>query len=271
MQVAWTYNIKWTEGPCQHDARTRERKREGQRGMTESLKHHFTVPFPTKCSNEVWKARALTRGTYAPGGEGKVRILGHVRRTHFLISRWYIRLKAERNGDVISEMSSNMVPPPGTAYVGFLPTWPYLSLGDHTSPKVLLDPQDCYITPILASVVTSFSLCLYMAFSCSYHFSCSVMSNSLWPHGLQDTRLPCPSPTLGVCSDSCPSSRWRHPTISSSVVLFSSCLQSFPASGSFPIDTYYIELVNVSCSVMSDSLWPHGSWLLPGSSIHGIL
>ena len=55
----------------------------------------------------------------------------------------------------------------------------------------------------------------------------------LWPHGLQHTRLPFPSPTPGVCSNSCPSSRWCHPTISSSVIPFSSCLQSSPASGSF--------------------------------------
>ena len=57
------------------------------------------------------------------------------------------------------------------------------------------------------------------------------MSNSLRPHGLQHTRLPCPSATPGACSNSCPSSRWCHPTISSSVVPFSSCLQSFPTSG----------------------------------------
>ena len=60
------------------------------------------------------------------------------------------------------------------------------------------------------------------------------VSDSLRPHGLQHTRLPCPSPTPGTCSNSCPSSRWCHPTISSSIVPFSSCLQSFPASGSFP-------------------------------------
>ena len=60
--------------------------------------------------------------------------------------------------------------------------------------------------------------------------SCSVMSNSL---GLQHARLPCPSPSPGACSDSCPLSQWGHPTILSSVVPFSSCLQSFPASGSF--------------------------------------
>ena len=64
-------------------------------------------------------------------------------------------------------------------------------------------------------------------------FSHSAVSNSLWPHGLQHTVLPCPSPTPRVCSHSCPSSWWCLPPISSSVIPFSSCLQSFPASGSF--------------------------------------
>ena len=59
------------------------------------------------------------------------------------------------------------------------------------------------------------------------------MSDSFWPHRLQHARLPCPSPTPKVCSNLCPSSRWCHPTISFSVVPFSSCLQSFPASESF--------------------------------------
>ena len=67
----------------------------------------------------------------------------------------------------------------------------------------------------------------------SVQFSRSVMSNSLPLHGLQHARLPCPSPTPGASSNSCSSSRWCHPTISSSVVPFSSCLQSFPTSGSF--------------------------------------
>ena len=66
-------------------------------------------------------------------------------------------------------------------------------------------------------------------------FSRSVMSDSLWPHGLQHDRLPCPSPTPRAYSNSCPSSRWCHPTISSCVIPFSSCPQSFPASGSFPM------------------------------------
>ena len=69
----------------------------------------------------------------------------------------------------------------------------------------------------------------------SVQFSHSVMSNSLWPQGVQHTRPLCPSPTLRACSNSCPLSRWCHPTISSSVVPFSSRLQSFPESGSFPV------------------------------------
>ena len=64
-------------------------------------------------------------------------------------------------------------------------------------------------------------------------------SNPLQPHRLQHTRLPCPSPTPGVYSNSCPLSRWWHWTISSSVILFSSCLQSFPASGSFPMSQFF--------------------------------
>ena len=64
-------------------------------------------------------------------------------------------------------------------------------------------------------------------------FSCSVMSSTVWPHGLQHARPPFPSPSPGACSNSCPLSRWCHPAISSSVIPFSSCLQSFPASGSF--------------------------------------
>ena len=64
-------------------------------------------------------------------------------------------------------------------------------------------------------------------------FSHSVMSDSLRPHGLQHARPPCPSPTPRACSNLCPSSRWCHPTVSSSVIPFSSRLQPFPASGSF--------------------------------------
>ena len=69
-------------------------------------------------------------------------------------------------------------------------------------------------------------------------FSHSIMSDSLWSRGLQHASLLCPSPTPGACSNSCPSSRWCHPIISSSVVRFFSCLQSFPASGSFQISQF---------------------------------
>ena len=70
-------------------------------------------------------------------------------------------------------------------------------------------------------------------------FSCSVMSDSLRPHESQHSRPPCPSPTPGVYPNSCPSSRWCHPTISPSVVPFSSCPQSLPASGSFPVSQLF--------------------------------
>ena len=73
----------------------------------------------------------------------------------------------------------------------------------------------------------------------SVQFSFSVMSNSLWPHGLQDARPPCSSPTPGVHPNPCPLSLWCHPTISSSVFPFSSCPQSFPASGSFQMSQLF--------------------------------
>ena len=73
----------------------------------------------------------------------------------------------------------------------------------------------------------------------SVQFSCSVVSDSLRLHGLQHVRSPCPSPTPGVYSNSCPSSQWCHPAISSSVVPFSSCPQSLPPSGSFPMSQLF--------------------------------
>ena len=73
----------------------------------------------------------------------------------------------------------------------------------------------------------------------SVQFYHSVVSNSLWPHGLQHARLPCPSPTPRTFSNSCPSSQWCHPTISSSVITFSSHLQSFPAPGSFQMSQFF--------------------------------
>ena len=70
-------------------------------------------------------------------------------------------------------------------------------------------------------------------------FSHSVMSDSLWSHGQQHVRRPCPSPTSRACSNSCPLTQWCHPTISSSIVPFSSCLQSFPASGFFQMSQFF--------------------------------
>ena len=87
----------------------------------------------------------------------------------------------------------------------------------------------------------------------SVQFSRSFMSYSLWPHRLQHSRLPCPSSTPGASSNSCPLSQWCHPTISSSVVHFSSCLQSFPASGSFPMSPFFPsddQSIGVSASVL---------------------
>ena len=71
-----------------------------------------------------------------------------------------------------------------------------------------------------------------------FQFSCSVVSDSLWPHELQHARPPCPSPTPRVYPNSCSSSQWCHPVISSSVIPFYSCPQSFPASGSLPMSQF---------------------------------
>ena len=89
----------------------------------------------------------------------------------------------------------------------------------------------------------------------SVQFSRSVVSNSLRPHELQHARPPCPSPTPGVYSNSCPSSQWCHPAISSSVVPFSSWPQSLPASGSFPISQLFA-LDGQSTGVSSFSISP---------------
>ena len=86
------------------------------------------------------------------------------------------------------------------------------------------------VSQIWKANITSFS---------SVQFSCSVMSDSLRPHESQHARPPCPSPTPGVHSDSRPSSQWCHPAISSSVVPFSSCPQSLPASESFPMSQLF--------------------------------
>ena len=108
---------------------------------------------------------------------------------------------------------------------------------------------------------------LLFVFISSVQFNCSVMSNSLQPHGLQHTRPPCPSPNPRVYSNSCPLSRWCHPTISSSVIPFSSHLQSFPASGSFQMIQLFTsggESIGVSASVsvlpMNNQCWFPLGW-----------
>ena len=101
----------------------------------------------------------------------------------------------------------------------------------------------------------------------SVQFSRSVVSNSLRPHESQHARPPCPSPTPRVYSNSCPSSRWCHPTISSSVVPFSSCPQSLPASGSFPVSQLFAwggQSIGVSASAsvlsMNTQDWSPLEW-----------
>ena len=101
----------------------------------------------------------------------------------------------------------------------------------------------------------------------SVQFSHSVVSNSLRPHGLQHARLPCPSTAPRAYSNSCPLSQWCHPTISSSVITFSSCLQSFPASGSFPMSQFFSsggQSIGVSASMsvipMNSQDWSAIGW-----------
>ena len=94
--------------------------------------------------------------------------------------------------------------------------------------------------------------------------SCSVVSDSSWPHGLKYHRLPCPSPTPGTGSNSCPSSQWCYLTLSFSVIPFSSCLQSFPVSGSFPMSQLFTAdgRIGVSESVLPMNIqdWLPSEW-----------
>ena len=101
----------------------------------------------------------------------------------------------------------------------------------------------------------------------SVQFSHSVASDYLWPHGLQHTRPPCPSPTPGVYSNSCPLRRWCHPTTSSSIIPFSSRLQFFPTSGSFQMSQLFSsggQSIGISASVsvlpMNTQDWSPLGW-----------
>ena len=104
----------------------------------------------------------------------------------------------------------------------------------------------------LQNVCSSLVVCLH---ACSVQFSCSAVSNSLPPHRLEHARLLQPSLTPGACPKPCPSSQWCHPTISSSVVPFSSCPPSCPASGSFPVSQFFASggwsTEQVACLVLS--------------------
>ena len=130
--------------------------------------------------------------------------------------------------------------------------WSNLACTHATVKNILL----CYLNKIHTQDNTcDFRYCLSLLIGTSTNkvsqFSRSIISDSLRPHGLQHARPPCPSPTPGIYSNSCPLSQWCHPAISSSVVPFSSCLQSFPASGSFQMSQLFAsggESIGVSAS-----------------------
>ena len=109
---------------------------------------------------------------------------------------------------------------------------------------------NCIVT-IALSQVTSPIGCFMVVSISPVQFSHSIVSDSLQPHGLQHARPLCPSPTYGLYSNSCPLNRWCHPTISSSVIPFYSCLQSFPESGSFQMSQFFVsggQSIGVSAS-----------------------
>ena len=91
----------------------------------------------------------------------------------------------------------------------------------------------------------------------------SVMSDFSWPHGLQHARLPCPSPSPRTCSNSCPLTQWCHPTILSSVIPFSSCLQSFSESGSFQMSQFFaLGGQSIGVSALASIAPMNYSWLI---------
>ena len=110
--------------------------------------------------------------------------------------------------------------------------------------------------PLGYAFIFSVTISAFLRFlknSLEYQFSSSVLSDSLWPHALQHSRLPCPLPIPGAPSNSCPSSWWCHPNLSSSVVPFSSHLQSFPTSESFLMSPFFAsrgQSIGASASVL---------------------
>ena len=166
-------------------------------------------------------------------------------------------------------MGSGVAKWQGTALNTWLKTcYLFLILNDWTemaSARTELSGQ-----PNLHSSLYHITICFGTFYFSSVQFSRSVMSEPLWPHESQHTRLPCPSPSPGVHSNSCPPSRWCHPAISSSVVRFSSCSQSLPASESFPMSLFtsvQFRSVAQSCLTLCDPI--EGS--PPGSPVPGIL
>ena len=126
-----------------------------------------------------------------------------------------------------------------------------------------------YLAALQTSNPQTFHLKLILKYLSSLLLSRSVMSDSLWPHGLQQARLPCPSPSPGACSNSCPLSRWCHPTISSSAASIF-CLQSFPVPGSqrFIRNYQHPALLGPSSLTKSTCFWHHPSTCLsPGSNM----
>ena len=176
--------------------------------------------------------------------------------------------------------------PPGSAIPGILQArtleWVAISFSNAWKWKVkvtLLSRVRLFVTPWTAAYQAPLS----MGFSrqeywsgltlpslptlASVQFSCSVMSDSLWPHESQHASPPCPSPTPGVYSNPCPWSQWCHPAILSSVVPFSSCPQSVPASGSFPMSQLFTwggQSIGVSASAsvlpMNTQNWSPLGW-----------
>ena len=124
-------------------------------------------------------------------------------------------------------------------------------------PYSNFERDDTLITPILQTTTLRllgrlFGLLL---------FSLSIVSDPLRSHGLQQVRLPCPSLSPGVCLNSCPLNRWCHPTISSSVAPFSSCPQSFPASGSFPVSrSGRVDSLELSIVFSGEVTWNPPYW-----------
>ena len=116
--------------------------------------------------------------------------------------------------------------------------------------------------PVSVCVCVCVCVCIHTCV-CSVQFSCSVVSNSLRPHESQHARPPCPSPSPGVHSDSRPSSPWCHPAISSSVVPFSSCPQSLPASESFPVSQLF--------SWGGQKYWSFSFSIIPCKEIPGLI